>query len=268
VVLSRTSIMNCGITICRRSRIDRHHQRRPGYSALAQVGKSGFMFILNRETGEPVHGVVERPVAKGDVPGEWYPPTQPIPVKPGPIARVSMTEKDLVTAEDTTPEHAQACKELWDKNESSVMRDRIRRGSTNERWSSDNNLSGNDRGTIGAERRRIQARIHLCEFEGRALFRMDSAESRYNEAPGTPSFRFADRRCGLVLRIHKDVSELGIRRPFRPNWSHRSFPERLLSEDHRSVCRATAYTVPHYGTSFCPTVPCMPVHVREWCLPL
>ena len=83
--------------------------------ALAQVGKSGFMFILNRVTGEPVFGVEEKPVAKGDVPGEWYPPTQPIPVKPGPIARVSMTEKDLVTPEDTTPEHAQACKELWDR---------------------------------------------------------------------------------------------------------------------------------------------------------
>jgi quinoprotein glucose dehydrogenase len=83
--------------------------------ALAQVGKSGFMFILNRETGKPVHGVEQRPVAKGDVPGEWYPPTQPIPVKPGPLARVSMTEKDLVTPEDTTPDHAQACKELWDR---------------------------------------------------------------------------------------------------------------------------------------------------------
>jgi quinoprotein glucose dehydrogenase len=83
--------------------------------ALAQVGKSGFMFILNRENGKPVHGVEEKPVAKGDVPNEWYPPTQPIPVKPGPLARVSMTEKDLVTAEDTTPEHAQACKELWDR---------------------------------------------------------------------------------------------------------------------------------------------------------
>jgi len=83
--------------------------------ALAQVGKSGFMFILNRETGEPVFGVEERPVAKGDVPGEWYTPTQPFPVKPGSIARVSMTEKDLVTPEDTTPEHAQACKELWDR---------------------------------------------------------------------------------------------------------------------------------------------------------
>jgi len=83
--------------------------------ALAQVGKSGFMFILDRTTGKPVYGVEERPMAKADVPGEWYPATQPIPIKPGPIARVSMTEKDLVTAEDTTPDHAQACKELWDR---------------------------------------------------------------------------------------------------------------------------------------------------------
>ena len=45
--------------------------------ALAQVGKSGFMFILNRENGAPVHGVDERPQAKADVPGEWYPATQP-----------------------------------------------------------------------------------------------------------------------------------------------------------------------------------------------
>jgi quinoprotein glucose dehydrogenase len=83
--------------------------------ALAQVGKSGWMFILNRETGEPVHGVEERKVASADVPGEWYSPTQPFPLKPGPLARVSMTEKDLVTPEDTTPEHAQACRELWDR---------------------------------------------------------------------------------------------------------------------------------------------------------
>jgi glucose dehydrogenase len=83
--------------------------------ALAQVGKSAFMFILNRETGVPIHGVDERPQAKADVPGEWYPATQPIPKKPGPLARVSMTRNDLVTAEDTTPAHAEACRALWDK---------------------------------------------------------------------------------------------------------------------------------------------------------
>lgn len=83
--------------------------------ALAQVGKSGFMFILNREDGTPVHGVDERPMATADVPGEWYPATQPIPTRPGPLARVSITRDDLVTAEDTTPEHAEACRALWDR---------------------------------------------------------------------------------------------------------------------------------------------------------
>jgi len=80
---------------------------------LAQTGKSSFMFILNRLTGEPVYKINEVPVAAGDVPGEWYSPTQPIPVKPPPLARVSFTEQDLVTAEDTTPEHAAACRALW-----------------------------------------------------------------------------------------------------------------------------------------------------------
>ena len=83
--------------------------------ALAQVGKSGFMFILNRVDGTPIYGVDERPQAKADVPGEWYPASQPIPKKPGPLARVSMTRNDLVTAEDTTPAHAEACRALWDK---------------------------------------------------------------------------------------------------------------------------------------------------------
>jgi quinoprotein glucose dehydrogenase len=83
--------------------------------ALAQVGKSGFMFILNRETGRAVHGVEERPQPRADVPGEAYPTSQPIPRKPGPLARVSMTRDDLVTAGDTTPAHADACRALWDK---------------------------------------------------------------------------------------------------------------------------------------------------------
>jgi len=82
---------------------------------LAQTGKSSFMFILNRLTGEPVYQVREVPVPKGDVPGEWYAPTQPMPVKPPPLARVSFSAEDIVTAADTTAEHAAACRALWDK---------------------------------------------------------------------------------------------------------------------------------------------------------
>jgi len=84
--------------------------------ALAQTGKSAWMFILDRLTGEPVFGVDEVPVPAGDVPGEWYSPTQPIPVRPPPVARVSFDPAtDMVTAEDTTAEHAAACRALWDE---------------------------------------------------------------------------------------------------------------------------------------------------------
>jgi glucose dehydrogenase len=84
--------------------------------ALAQVGKSGYMFILNRETGQPIYGVEERPVAKSDVPGEVSYPTQPFPLKPPAISRTSMTKDDIVTAADTTPDHAKACQELWERS--------------------------------------------------------------------------------------------------------------------------------------------------------
>jgi quinoprotein glucose dehydrogenase len=47
--------------------------------ALAQATKQGLLFVLNRETGEPIWPIEEVPVPAGNVPGEWYAPTQPIP---------------------------------------------------------------------------------------------------------------------------------------------------------------------------------------------
>ena len=84
--------------------------------ALTTVGKTGYMFILDRVTGKPVFGVDERPVPKGNVPGEWYSPTQPFPVKPVPLAKTSFRKEDMVTADDTTPEHVKACQDMWDKS--------------------------------------------------------------------------------------------------------------------------------------------------------
>jgi quinoprotein glucose dehydrogenase len=80
--------------------------------ALSATGKTGLMYILNRDTGKPLFGIEEKPVAKGDVPGEWYSPTQPIPVKPEPLSRKTWTLADVVTAQDTNPEHAAACRKL------------------------------------------------------------------------------------------------------------------------------------------------------------
>ena len=82
--------------------------------ALGVTTKSGYLYILNRETGEPIYGVEEREVAASDVPGEAAYPTQPFPVKPPPMGRVRYEAADLVTAEDTSPEHAAACSALVD----------------------------------------------------------------------------------------------------------------------------------------------------------
>ncbi|MGH9688307.1 MAG: PQQ-binding-like beta-propeller repeat protein [Candidatus Acidiferrales bacterium] len=92
--------------------------KRNGKTVPVVIGmnKSAWMFIFNSKNGKSVFGVQERPVAKGDVPGEWYSPTQPFPLKPPPLARVSYKPSDIVTAEDTTPEHAQACRELEEKS--------------------------------------------------------------------------------------------------------------------------------------------------------
>jgi len=93
--------------------ISRNGRRIP---AMALTTKSGYMYMLNRETGQPIFGVVERPVPQSDVPGERTSPTQPIPVKPPALARVAYGPQDLVSAADTTPEHAAACRELIEKN--------------------------------------------------------------------------------------------------------------------------------------------------------
>ena len=88
-------------------------QRTP---AIAHVGKSSYFFVLDRVTGKPLIPVEERPVPKGDVPTEWYSPTQPFPVRPGPLSRVSFNkDTDLVRPEDTSPEHVAACTAMMEK---------------------------------------------------------------------------------------------------------------------------------------------------------
>ena len=69
--------------------------------ALALVGKTGLMYILDRTNGKPIFGVEERPVPKGSVPGEWYSPTQPIPTKPPFYSRNGVSTDDMI---DFTPE--------------------------------------------------------------------------------------------------------------------------------------------------------------------
>jgi glucose dehydrogenase len=78
--------------------------------ALAQITKQSLLFILDRRTGKPVFGVEERPVPKGDVPGEWYSPTEPFPVKPPPLARMSLNKDQISTR---SPEAQKFCSDWF-----------------------------------------------------------------------------------------------------------------------------------------------------------
>jgi quinoprotein glucose dehydrogenase len=76
--------------------------------AVAQPTKQAFLYVFDRVTGQPVWPIEERPVEKGDVPGEWYAPTQPFPTKPPAYERQGVSPDDLI---DFTPElHAEALK--------------------------------------------------------------------------------------------------------------------------------------------------------------
>ncbi len=62
---------------------------------VAQASKQGYVYVFERETGEPIWPIEERPVPASDVPGEQAAPTQPIPTAPPPFARMSFTEDDI-----------------------------------------------------------------------------------------------------------------------------------------------------------------------------
>jgi quinoprotein glucose dehydrogenase len=69
--------------------------------AVALPSKQAFLYVFDRVTGQPVWPIEERPVPKGDVPGEWYSPTQPFPTKPPAYSRQHFTQDELI---DFTPQ--------------------------------------------------------------------------------------------------------------------------------------------------------------------
>jgi len=62
--------------------------------AVAQPTKMGFLFLLHRETGEPIHPVEERPVPQSELLGRWLSPTQPFPTHPPPLHPIQLTPDD------------------------------------------------------------------------------------------------------------------------------------------------------------------------------
>ena len=77
--------------------------------AVAQVSKTGFTYVFDRVTGEPVWPIEEVSVPPSTIPGERAHPTQPIPTRPAPFEQIGATEEDLI---DFTPELLEAALEI------------------------------------------------------------------------------------------------------------------------------------------------------------
>jgi quinoprotein glucose dehydrogenase len=73
--------------------------------ALAQPTKSGFVFVLNRETGEPLFPIEEMATQPSDLEGEEAWISQPIPMKPAPFSRQKFTEEDITNISKSSADH-------------------------------------------------------------------------------------------------------------------------------------------------------------------
>jgi quinoprotein glucose dehydrogenase len=76
--------------------------------AVAQAGKTGFLYVFDRVTGKPLWPIEERPVPPSDVPGEMAAATQPFPTRPPPFARQGIADSDLVDFTPALRERARA----------------------------------------------------------------------------------------------------------------------------------------------------------------
>jgi quinoprotein glucose dehydrogenase len=87
------------------------HDGKP-VAAVAEVCKSGRVFVFNRDTGEPLFPIEEQTVPASDLSGESTWPTQPLPVKPAPFTRQLFTADEIT---DLSPESHKAVLEKFVK---------------------------------------------------------------------------------------------------------------------------------------------------------
>ena len=86
--------------------------------AVAQVTKQSFVFLLDRETGQPLFPVEEMATPPSKIPGEELWPTQPVPLKPPPLSRVNFARGEVT---DIDPETHKKFLELWDNTDAGMI---------------------------------------------------------------------------------------------------------------------------------------------------
>ena len=81
---------------------------------IFQATKQAWVYALDRETGEPIWPIEERPVPQSNVPGEQLSATQPFPTRPAPFDLQGRTEEHLI---DYTPEILEAARRVATEND-------------------------------------------------------------------------------------------------------------------------------------------------------
>ena len=81
---------------------------------VVQTTKPGMMWIFDARDGKPVYGFEERPVMQSKVPNEHSSPTQPFPLGPPPLGRMTISRDTL---SQLSPEANATCKAAWDKQQ-------------------------------------------------------------------------------------------------------------------------------------------------------
>jgi quinoprotein glucose dehydrogenase len=138
---------------------------------VAQPGKNGFLWVLNRDTGKPIWPVVERPVPKSDVPGEFASPTQPFPTKPPPFARQTFTAADINPHFLTTEE-----RDKWTKTISEARNDGIYTPPALDKFVV--NMPGHSGGAalFSTSADPTNGTMYIVSFDGPALLKLEPTE--------------------------------------------------------------------------------------------
>jgi quinoprotein glucose dehydrogenase len=167
--------------------------------AVALAGKTGFLYVFDRVTGEPLWPIEERPVPQSDVPGERSSPTQPFPTKPAPFVRQSFT------VDDVNPW-------LLSPDEYTEMRERVSRARNGtgpfgglftppaigeDTISMPGNMGGSNWGTTAANPEK--GRVFVVGLNWVALLKLEDVKTRALSSAPTA----AERQLGLnVYRQH------------------------------------------------------------------
>lgn len=177
--------------------------------AVVVLTKTSLVFVLHRETGEPLFPIEERAVPASDVPGERAWPTQPFPVRPPPLSSHEITEADLY---ERTPEHRDACaKRLANlRNDGIYTPPSVRGTLVHPATGGGANWSG---GAFDPERRLLFVPVNDLGIEIRLVATGRDAGERYRIDGGHTPFAHDGWPCnrppwGRVVAIDVDKGEI------------------------------------------------------------